>query len=435
MKKIYYQCRFRQTAPLRLSNGENDRSDSDLMLTRDGKPFIPGSAVAGVLRTMLLEADGNTLFGWIEKGTERAYESPVLISDAILRNDDDLIMKRSVRHGVGINDQGTAEDKRKYDFEIIETNGTFVSVLELTVDEFKEAAEEPDRTPQKILETLMERIAAEGIQFGARTSRGYGRMEVSVYRRIFRMTAGPDGEDGVDGITEWLSFDPFDFDAFRGTRIDGVLPAENMDTVIRLGLRMLGTFSVRVYTAEPDAPDYAPLRSFSRKPVLPGTGWAGAIRHHMRNLADEAGLPDSEAVKWKIDLLFGVRDDSETPVRSRISFSEMTVEGGDFVKLTRVAIDRYTMKPKQRALFTSGFWQGGSGELDIRISGPVDKEVMDLFEAALLDLHFGLLPVGGESSVGRGRAEITGLHINGEPVNSLLGVPVGVSAEEQEESV
>lgn len=412
MRKCYYQCSFRQAAPLRLSNGENDRTDNDLMLDGNGMPFIPGSAIAGVLRSMLPEKEGNRLFGWIEQEAEKeqsAHESMIQISDGILRLEEDSRVHRTVRHGVGINDEGVAEDRRKYDFDVVETDSKYVSVLELTLPGESDPAEEAT-------DSLMCQITAQGISFGARTSRGYGNMTVSVRKRCFSL----DRRSGPGGTEEWLSFDPFMPETFDGEPISGVEAIETDGIIYKVGLRMTGSFSVRVYSSNPERSDYAPLTSMEGKPVLPGTGWAGVFRHHMRRLAGEACMPAE--ISEKIDRLFGVCE--EEHLKSRIRFSETVIEGGKPLDVTRVALDRFTMKPRQRALFFSTLWQDGSGTLEIRIAGEPDVTVKSLLEATLLDLHFGLLNIGGEGNVGRGRAEITGLEISGRPVDQLLGVEI-----------
>ena len=54
MKKVYYQLKMYQKSPLRIGSGENEITDSDLMIDGKGCPFIPGSSVAGVLRNLCM---------------------------------------------------------------------------------------------------------------------------------------------------------------------------------------------------------------------------------------------------------------------------------------------------------------------------------------------------------------------------------------------
>ena len=60
---------------------------------------------------------------------------------------------------------------------------------------------------------------------------------------------------------------------------------------------------------------------------------------------------------------------------------------------------------------------GGQGTLTIRLRrGALDVFQWQLLGAALLDLDRGYLTVGGENSVGRGRATITALTLNRYPL-------------------
>ena len=81
--KLYYLCRFTQLSPLRLSGGKNDRTDNDLMLDSRGLPMIPGSALAGVLRSRLPREDADLLFGKNTVGNDLTV-SAVLVGDAAL---------------------------------------------------------------------------------------------------------------------------------------------------------------------------------------------------------------------------------------------------------------------------------------------------------------------------------------------------------------
>ena len=425
MKKIYYQCRFTQTAPLRLTSGEDDHTDSDLLLDGNGYPFIPGSALAGVLRSMLVDVKKevvDTLFGIIEEKKNIIKESRLQVSDAVLYGDNRSkeqpngirLFDISARHGVRIDeDTGTAKNGAKFDYEVVEIiSGHYTAVLELDVTN-----ETADVTLVDTVRKLMGRIVANGISFGARTTRGYGSMSAKVFRREFNLNP-----DSTDRET-WLAFDPFDEAGFGGEVVDR-LPVANdaTDLDIRAKLQMEGSFTVRVHSTDPEGPDSYPLKQANLedgnadgdkkgKPVIPGTSWAGVFRHHMRSLARQAGLNDS--VCKAVDELFGKIDDGN-PKRSRIIFHEMAISEGKEMTVVRNALDRFTMAPRDKALFTVAVWQGGTGELRIQVRDGLEEPLCSLLYAALADLHFGLLTVGGEGSVGRGRASIESLTINGE---------------------
>ena len=53
MKHLYYKLVLKQMSPLRISTGDAEETDSDILKDKRGLPFVPGSSVAGVLRSML----------------------------------------------------------------------------------------------------------------------------------------------------------------------------------------------------------------------------------------------------------------------------------------------------------------------------------------------------------------------------------------------
>ena len=128
-----------------------------------------------------------------------------------------------------------------------------------------------------------------------------------------------------------------------------------------------------------------------------------------------------EDVLTRIDAVFGKVPSGADSRKSQITFYETEIIGGQNITVTRNAVDRYTQIPRNGALFTSEVHQGGTGTLEIRISDTVSDELfLQLLAAALYDLDLGLLTVGGEAGVGRGRAEIKELCINGTDVTQAM---------------
>lgn len=442
MKKIYYKLIFSQTAPLRITNGDNDNTDSDLMMDSRGLPFIPGTSVAGVLRSLLSEEDGDFLFGNIKtdgsgsgketvfgdgrvlsseirEKTERKIprESSVSVSDAVLpANCRSEFIHITHRDGIGLNERGTALDGAKFDFEVaeMEENGNgnksrlvYTSILEWTGKDAKEGVSDQEQ----LLADIMNRISVEGIAFGARTSRGYGSMKVDIKKREFLFPVS---------LSDWLAFDPFSEEALwedyiPHTRTEfGTVSANEL--FIEVGFAIRGSFAVRKYIekapGEEGTATSVPLTSVNEKPVIPGTSWAGAFRSHMRGLAGELGLP--EKTKEEINLLFGVMKDKKQKQKSLLSFSETVVEGGAPYDITRNAVDRFTAAPVSQALYTARWWQGGTGKLVIQCRDPrkLSPFLRQILAASLIDLHLGLLTIGGSSGTGHGCVSITSMKVN-----------------------
>ena len=426
---IYYQCKFRQAAPLHIGAGESEDSDSDVMTDIRGVPFIPGSGIAGVLRTYLSDKEADWLFGpvWGGTGENAIRESRVLVSDAVLPHGVTSDAYRvSTRDGVGMNDRGTVEQGAKYDFEVVECPEPYVAVIELSDRPEKERPSGIENSDSNILERALRAIVRHGVSFGARTTRGYGRMTAEIRRRKF---------DFPQDLDAWLKFDPMDADNFGGSPLPEGADADILR--VEAQLQMEGSFSVRRYLSrlpEPDdgktassVPVYGPMTNQRNRPVIPGASWAGAFRHHMRTLIQEAGR---EELLPELDKLFGVVEQKpngkETvKLKSRIRFGETEMRETDARKrgeyvVTRVAVERFTGAPRNQGLFSSLVAWGGEGELLIELPADTSPDLRRLLAAALNDLHMGLLTAGGESSVGRGVCRIARLTVNDRDVTEKV---------------
>ncbi len=394
MEKYYYELLFTQRAPLRVSAGFGTETDSDIIKDRRGLPFLPGSGIAGVLRCEFDKNTADELFGKVEKNGEMK-ESRILVSDAVLP--DEAAVRISRRDGVGLNERKTAIRGAKYDFEVAEADKPYRAVIELTDESYADA-----------LRKVLARWAGHGVSFGARTTRGYGLMDVKVREHKFVFP---------EELDQWLRFDPFSADAFA----NDVPPAMAEDTtgdllVVRAELSMDGSFSVRTNTSALAAsggltvtPDTVPMENREERPVIPGTSWAGAFLHHMRTLASDLKMEDD--VKETVNALFGTGGSEKR--RSLIRFSETEIVGSERMVVTRTAIERFTAGPRNRALFTSEVAVGGTGELVITLPASTAEPLKALLGVALFDLDWGLLGFGGENGIGRGGATITKLTVNG----------------------
>lgn len=410
MEKYYYELKFTQRAPLRISAGFGTDTDNDLIKDRRGFPFLPGTGIAGVLRCEFDEETAKELFGIIEETEEQGKkekkveirESRVLVSDAVLPDDAEFRVSR--RDGVGLNEQKTAIKGAKYDFETAEADKPYRGVIELTNEGDADALRE-----------VLSRCVARGVCLGARTTRGYGSMKVEVREHKFTLP---------DELDDWLKFDPFDEHAFAEDEpLKPSDAAEDKLLVVRAALQIDGSFSVRTNTSalatEGDlrvTPDTVPMENREGRPVIPGTSWAGAFRHHMRALADELGL--GEAAQAEIDLLFGKIEGAKR--RSAIRFSETAIENSKRMTVTRTAIERFTAAPRHRALFTSQVAVDGEGELVVTLPKDASERVKGLLGVSLCDLNLGLLGFGGENGVGRGGAVVTRLTVNGADKTAAL---------------
>ena len=427
MKKAYYYLTFEQVSPLRISNGQHEESDSDLMLDGRGLPFIPGSSLAGIFRhkavAMGISADNeNRLFGIVlppkEKNGENVIEkSAIIFNDAVL---DKNTLREGIafnrRDGVGLGEWGTAKKTSKFDFQIAETSCKFHSIIEWAGND-----EQYSDEIEKFIEPVIKNYVAEGIRVGARTSRGYGQFKLGVKKRIFVFP---------ESLDRWIDFNPYDEKAFEDAE---TLTGEKntISSIIDVSFKMISPFSVKVNTAKTElaedgsVPDSVPMENYKGNPVIPGTAWAGAFRHHMHDLLRDTGVLEESDDMRELDELFGMPGKLGGMKKSKIIFSETEISVSEKSvqkgAVMRTAIDRFTAAPRTSALFTNMVYNGGQGKLRIEFKhSDIEEKYLELLAACICDLHLGLISLGGEGAVGRGIMQVEKVVSNGIEKTKLM---------------
>lgn len=393
MIKTYYRIGIELTSPLMIGNGTGSITDKDIVRDSAGMPYIPGTAVAGVLRHSLNKKEAERVFGLTRD--EEAYESSLITYDAVLKGGYNM----SVRDCVKLDDNKVAVDGAKFDFEVVEPGAQFITYLE-----------HDDSVDDETVSALLSFMAGPLCTFGAKTSRGYGAFEiVSLRRRSFDMAKDADS---------WLDFDLFDdscWEASKEVAFESQLPENSMR--ITLNLEQVGGISIRRYSTRvseagdkgngPDSVQLFVKKGDKEIPVIPGTSWAGAFRSRMGRFLKGEDCSN-------INLLFGsVNERLKTKEKSSIVFSETQLNNAVPVINTRTAIDRFTGGSLDKALFKEKTYYYGNGSLDILIS---ETAALPGFEtalaAAITDLHLGLLAIGGLTSVGRGLFKVKDITVN-----------------------
>ena len=406
-KKVYYELKFIQKAPLRIGGTGNERTDSDLMLDGRGMPFIPGTSIAGVLRSMIPEETANEIFGNISD--EKCVNSRIVIGDGVLVDISPVMITK--RDGVALNDWGTS--KNKYDFEVAETDYPYVSIVEWSGSESQYKID-----IEKVIDPLFSELTYSGIRFGARTTRGFGDMKVSIKKKTF---------DFPSDLNSWLEADPYKQsgrDTFfeNASVIKSSCSDESAWIRINADISIDGNFSVSVPTSKIElaengtSPDKIPLKDHKQRPVISGTAWAGTFRHHMNELCQQLGID-----RYNVNKLYGIEDEEHNRYsKSKILFSESVVTGGNEVVVTRNAVDRFTGGPRTSALFAAELCYGGKSNLNISVFSEISSVQKQLIALTIYDLQLGLVTVGGEGNVGRGMIHIDSLFVNNKDKTSVL---------------
>lgn len=402
-------------APLLIGEGAGGEARGDLdihvLRSKEGIPFIPGTSLAGALRSFVEEEDdgvraADILFGSIE-GEGR--QSAISLYDVELRD-----AQIGIRDGVCIDPiTGTAVRHGKYDYEIVESGagGNFYAEIIL-----RSAHEKDEELLKRTLLRLRDLLRG-GFHVGARTSKGFGRMhlrDMVVNCYDFRR---------AQDVLAWLSVDRGR--AAHTEEVDAQerrpLPYAVGDFIIEADFALTGSLIVRDYehanemADDKKNPDALMKMSGKGENIIPGTSLKGVLRHRAAYILHALGK-DTETADRMICDLMGPSPERmralrhEEKHRSRFVAEEAIVTGVPHTQ-TRIRCDRFTGGTIASALFsTRPIWRAPHEEKALTLTFGVrqmGKRTVQDWEVGLCllllkDLWLGRTALGGEKSIGRG---------------------------------
>lgn len=433
-------------SPAHFGNGDADAlTDLPLFVDEvDGRALITGASVAGALRNYLREFErgyeqalpptyahtedqmyqvweeqclyASSLFGG-PRGDPYGAQSPLIVDDA--PSIDEGLTKVELRDGVAIHPATrTAIDKKKYDYQILPAGTRFKLRFELLLDD--DAAENEKRT--RALALALRGLESGEIRLGARKRRGLGQCRVSEWTAIHHDLTDP------DELVEWLATDHPAWPLERrrqprtGARIVELLGVDmaNAPEDQRQSFEICAEFEIEGsalvrsgFGDQDQGPDVVHLRTRNRQredqPVLPGTSIGGALRQRALRIAKTlAGAQRPDSATCFVEQMFGPAEikSGDRAYASRVSVAESFITGGHTLVQTRIKIDRFTGATFESALLEEAPHFGGGVTLRITLRDTPRKTVnaeIGLLLLLLKDLWLADLPLGGESSVGRGR--------------------------------
>lgn len=442
IKRIIIKGVLKLDTPTCLGSGDND-SPIDLALLRDNLngnlALLTGASIAGALRNYLrnqskgyhqndLRNDIVTkLFGDLSnyideekldeneriKKRNQDNQSPLIIDDSISTSP----IQSELRDGVKIDSvTRTAEPKKKYDLELLQAGTKFPLCFELLIEEKSD-----ESNLLKGLAIALQGLERGEISLGMKKHRGFGRCTVHNWQ-VWNFNL----EDASDRI-HWLTFDH----SWSTDPPCTKSPAINSSIVVAMkeaGLefpeewedqrefcKIDATFTlaspllIRSGQASSDkAPDVVHLKSRRNgelKPVLSGTSLAGVLRHRAERIINTIGQNTSI-----IEDIFGSdlsKNKTSEAKASRLIVHESEIKNYTDLVQNRIAIDRFTGGTLHGALFNEQpIFPNNNTELklNLELRNPKKCEV-GLLLLLLKDLWTGDLPVGGTSSIGRGRLQ------------------------------
>lgn len=396
-ERILLRCDLVLQEAAHLGGADPDAtSDRPLLRDADGRIYLAGTALKGVLRRG--GAHQRLLGG-------EAQQARLLVDDAPLRGAECTDLREGVAIDPGL---GIAADQRRYDIEVLAKGSVFTARFEALVPHADQDGFLVD------LCALLDRLT-DGVAVGARTRRGFGliRREGPWFVRRYSGMAGLRAwlaEGWQDAPASWRgppAEDRFE-DLWVGLNADRA-PAPSSDEVeIALELQIVGALLIRSAVNGAGPADVAQLHARaadgSARPVVSGTSLAGALRARCLRIART--LLGENRSKTLVDDLFGPAEIQNGQGRaSRLRVGETAIEGGAALRHTRVRIDPWTGGASDARLFTAEPIYGGTlcPRLRWRPDDRCEGAERALLLLALRDLALGDLPIGGEIGTGRGR--------------------------------
>jgi CRISPR/Cas system CSM-associated protein Csm3 (group 7 of RAMP superfamily) len=405
--RLFVRANLVAESPIKLSSGVDDATDADVLVDAEGVPFIPGTSLVGVIRhyvDAIKKQAGdkdasyvNLWFGYIVPNADKGSKSLVTVYDAFPLGE----ARVSMRDGVRLTADKTTDGTGKYDYQVVDEGTTFDLRLQIEYDGSSEV-----EAVNALLSTIVCGINAGEVMVGGKTSRGFGRISVSDVR-VLALDL-----DDEDGIRNYIDFD-WERSAFKPFA-QMVCKQSLYEEPRVVDLAVASSLMIRDYATlersgyEQKLVDAQALEGANHNPIVPGTSWAGAFKHHMQRilrLANYSGLAGEDTADAFLSRVFGDVSGARG-VASKIEFSQSEVKGSRPINLTRTAIDRFTGGAANEKLFTNRLAFGGTTTLSIRwrksLSDADKKLLASLVDVCIADLCDGTLAVGGMTATGSG---------------------------------
>ena len=331
-----------------------------------------------------------------------------------------------IRQHVRLTHKGVADNRGKFDEEVVPEGARFTFEMELLSDSADREQSE------RLMDDIIGCIRADSFRLGGGSRSGFGKMRiVSTGRRTIDLQ---DKADLADYLGKSSRLDP----AWKGWKSDSspekvrdgdfisytltIRPEDFMFFGSGFGRGEADMTYVRTPAIAWDS-GKGTFVSEDQLILIPASSVKGALSHrtaYWYNMLEGVfadKLPPDEIAEHSGDrntavrALFGTAGDGhgENKARGLALFSDVTAKKTSGTRdkvLNHVSIDRFTGGAIDGALFNEEtlFAKGTEFTLEILVSKEAEKEpnVLKAFEKALDDVKDGLLPLGGGVNRGNG---------------------------------
>ncbi|MFN3739311.1 MAG: RAMP superfamily CRISPR-associated protein [Thermodesulfovibrionales bacterium] len=401
--KLLLKGNIRLLSPALIGSGTDESTDMDLIRDSEGKPYIPATSFIGVLRSKFYHLQHQDFYRelyqyfWGFTEDKNAQQSAIYCKDLYTLDEVSI----AIRDGIAIdNSKGTAKERAKFNYEVIEPNCLFN--LEMEVD----LIEGYEKDFKNLVGNIVELLKSGDLRIGAKTRNGLGRIQLEneqIYEFDFKKS---------EHIVKWLKGElpePLKLD------IEPLLVSPKTFTISAEFL-IKNSLIVRSYTGDPLEPDAVHISSVN-KPILPGSSIKGAIKARAERILNTLGKSSK-----LINELFGYVDETKNLARrGKVLIEETILPDYPSEVQTRIKIDRLTGGVIGSALLETMPLFNSKKErpfkIEIRISDYKPHEA-GLMLLILKDLWTGDLPIGGEKSIGRGvlKGKKAEIHFDGKKI-------------------
>lgn len=438
--------------PLAVGSGEKDIITDALVATDvNGLPYIPGTAIAGVVRNMLKQegVDTDNYFGF--QNENHGEGSQIIFTEAKILNSKGVVMdgmklnacsdsllehykSLPIRQHARIDEKGVAVKAGKFDEQVVFAGSRFCFELEMV----------SDGENYSDFEKVMNQFQSQTFRIGSGTRCGFGEVKV-----IDILTANLNLKDDLQSYldkssnlqesSKWTGWKPETFNS-KGT---------NNWTKYELKLQPEDFFLFGSGFGDDEA-DMTPVKAKKvdwssgtgvlkeNLVLIPATSVKGALSHRVafywnkhQHVYAENFHSDEERKKVvgknneAVKRLFGSEGERTTDgnmkdqLRGNLIFSDVIKESMTDKILNHVAIDRFTGGAIDGALFSEKTTCGKGKEFVFTIlannKALNGEHIQKSLEDALKDICKGLLPLGG--GVNRGNGVFTGILLqNGKEI-------------------
>lgn len=429
--------------PLAVGNGEKDIITDALVATDvNGLPHIPGTAISGVVRSMLKDqkVDTDQFFGF--QTDDKGEGSKIIFTEAKIINSKGLVtdglelevhndtllknyMELPIRQHARIDERGTTVKAGKFDEQVVYAGTRFCFELEMVAQDNNTA----------LFDSVLRQLQNKTFRIGSGTRCGFGEIRVIDYkRRILDLQE----EDQLDLYLTKTSNLSEEWNGWEKQAIEG---NDSIDgwTCYELTLQPADFFMFGSGLGDSEA-DMTPVKGKrvdwsagkgelkDNQVLIPATSIKGALAHRVAyhyNKQNQVYADDlhsdgeRKAVTGKnnkaVKALFGTegeRVDGKMvdQIRGSVIISDIIASPLRDKVINHVAIDRYTGGVLEGALFSekATYGRGQSYTLTILVNDKAlkDESVKKAFVDSIDDICKGFLPLGG--GVNRGNGVFTG---------------------------